>query len=211
MPISLNWSSTSLTVLGCKLTHDGLLDWEPLLEKFEGELSLWKHQNLSFRGRALVANALGLSLFWYQATSFDVPKPVISKINKMLFMFVCGKKWEWLARTSVTQSVLAGGLGVIDVERKLSSLRAVWFRRYFSNPQHPWTVFFNYYVFNIFGVPVKDLLVRDFIVAYHIKKLPPFYADLLRVWAQLKGVRTSGSWEIPTSVGEPVAISKLIA
>lgn len=76
-------------------------------------------------------NVLGLSLFWYQATVFEMPKTVIAQINEILFPFVWAKKCEWMARTSVIQPISSGGLGVVDVETKIMSLRAVWLRRFF--------------------------------------------------------------------------------
>ena len=92
MPIRLNWSNIAITVLGCRLSNDGKADWDSLVEKFHDQLLLWKQRQLSFRGRALVANVLGLSLLWYQAQIFDVPKTVVFRINKILFPFVWGKK-----------------------------------------------------------------------------------------------------------------------
>jgi hypothetical protein len=134
----------------------------------------------------LIANTLGLSIFWYQATLFDIPKTVIFRINKILFPFVWDKKREWMARSSVTQPLAQGGLGVVDAARKLLSLRAVWLRRYFS--PHPWLVFFDFYVSLHFGHPVPDVLARAHIPAYLVKKLPSFYASVLRAWIALCGI-----------------------
>lgn len=108
LPISLNWSNESITVLGCRLANEGTPDWESFLEHFEGQLSLWKQRQLPFHGRAMIPNVLGLSIFWYQATTFDVPKTLIVRVNKVLFSFVWGKKREWMARTSVTQPTAEG-------------------------------------------------------------------------------------------------------
>jgi hypothetical protein len=116
LPVPLNWSSVSITVLGCRLGNDLSVDWDSLITKFEDQLRLWKHCQLSFCG-LLIANILGLSTFWYQATIFDVPKPIVNRINKILFPFVWNKKKEWMARSSVTQPLTAGGLGVVDVSR----------------------------------------------------------------------------------------------
>ncbi len=110
-----------------------------------------------------------------------MPKLVIHEINKLLFPFVWGKKREWTARTSVTQPLAAGGLGVVDVAKKVSSLHAVWFWRYFTLDPHMWSVFFDHYVSSIFQCSLTELLARDTIPAHRIKKLPSFYASLLRV------------------------------
>ena len=111
LPVLLNWSYAYITVLGCRIGNEVSVDWDGLICKFQDQLCIWKGRHLSFRGRALIANVLGLSLFWYHATVFDVPTIVITRINKLLFPFVWGKKREWMARTSVTQPLAAGGLG----------------------------------------------------------------------------------------------------
>ena len=64
LPIQLNWSSETITVLGCNIGNKESVNWDQLITKFENQLSLWKQRQLSFRGRALIANVLGLSVFW---------------------------------------------------------------------------------------------------------------------------------------------------
>ena len=209
LPIQLNWSNNFITVLGCRISNDDSVDWASLIERFSGQLALWKHRQLSFRGRALICNMLGLSIFWYQATVFDMPKTVIHAINKILFPFVWRKKREWMARTSVTQPLSEGGLGIVDVSRKVASLRAVWWRRFFTPSPHPWSVFCHYYVNVVFQCPPSDVLVRDNIPAYRVRKLPSFYASLLRVWQDLRGRKEQGFWVIPRPSGAPLPISEL--
>ena len=213
MPINLNWSNESITVLGCRIGNNINPDWDSLIEKFEGNLSAWRSRQLSFRGRALIANMLGLSIFWYQATIFDVPKTIITRINKILFLFVWNKKREWMARSSVTQPIGDGGLGVVDVALKVSSLRSVWIKRFLSNPvPHPWSYFFNYHVSLIFvNEDVKSLFSRDSIPAYKIKRLPPFYASIVRSWVELKGHCNNNNWVIPRSGMDPLPIAELSA
>ena len=92
LPVQLDWSSEAITVLGCRIANEESVHWDSLIIKFESQLTLWQQRQFLFRGWALVANVLGLSLFWYQATVFDMPKTVIFKINKILFPFVWGKK-----------------------------------------------------------------------------------------------------------------------
>ena len=163
LPVALHWSNEFITILGCRLGNNIIPDWNYLLEKFGNQLSVWKSLQLSFRGRAMIANVLGLSIFWYQATIFDVPKTVIFRINKLLFPFVWNKKREWMARSSVTQSIADGGLGVVDVSRKVLSLRVIWLKRFLSNPApHPWSWFFAYHVKRVFSnQEVRTVLERN--------------------------------------------------
>ena len=193
LPVQLDWSSDAITVLGCRIANEESVDWDGLIDKFENQITLWQQRQLSFSGRGLVANVLGLSLFWYQATVFDMPKTVIFKINKILFPFVCCKKREWMAHTSVIQPLHQGGLGVVDISQKVMSLRAVWLRRFFLQPHHPWSSFLLQHVASTFSnQSVAQVLSRTPIRAYLIKKLPPFYRGILTAWVQLKGTQVNG-------------------
>ena len=212
LPVQLDWSSEAITVLGCRIANEESVDWDGLISKFQNQINLWQQRQLSFRGRALVANVLGLSLFWYQATVFDMPKTVILKINKILFPFVWGKKREWMARTSDIQPLHQGGLGVVDISQKVLSLRAVWLRRFFLYPHHPWSSFFSQHVASSFAdQSVAQVLSRTPIPAYLIKKLPPFYRGILTAWIQLKGTQADGSWIIPRPHADPISVVDLTA
>ncbi len=47
LPIQLNWSKNFITVLGCWISNDNSVDWVSLLDRFSGQLALWKHCQLS--------------------------------------------------------------------------------------------------------------------------------------------------------------------
>ena len=209
--IPLNWSTEEITVLVCKLGPGVQPDWGHLLTKLEDLLALWKRRQLSFHGRALIVNVLGLSLFWYQATMFDVPKTIVARINKLIFPFIWNKIREWLARSSLTQPFADGGLGVVDVARKILSLRSAWLRRFLSNDVvYLWKSFFQYYLASAFpGRSVVDLLSSDSISAYRIKRLPPFYASVLRLWIHVRGCRLDSSWVVPRPPSAPLPVVEL--
>ena len=63
-PVGLDWSSTKIKVLGVFLGPGNLDDdnWKPRIEAVENTLLSWRQRILSFQGRALVINALALSL-----------------------------------------------------------------------------------------------------------------------------------------------------
>ena len=96
-----------------------------------------------------------------------MPKTVIFRINKILFPFVWGKKPEWMARTSVIQPSHQGELGVVDLSQKVLSLWAVWLRRFFSHPHHPWSSFFLLHVASAFNhQSVAEVLSRRCVPVY---------------------------------------------
>lgn len=212
LPFPLLWSNTSITILGCSIGHNISYPWSPLVEKFNSQLSLWKKRDLTLHGRALVANTVGLSLFWYHATIFDMPKTVISSVSKLLFPFVWQKGHEPLARSSVTQPFLSGGLGVVDVGRKVYSLRAIWIRRIFSGlSTHPWKVFLAYHIDRVFHQDLESFFARERVPAYLVRKLPPFYASLVHTWVAVRGGRVSAAWVVPRPNAPPLPVEELTA
>ena len=123
LPIALNRSSSSITVLGFELVNDVAdRSWANHLAKLGTVLATWKTRQLSFHGRALVINSLGLSLFWYLCSFLVMPDQVVTAVNANIFSFLWKKKPERLARVSVTQRTSHGGLGLIDMQRKIQSL-----------------------------------------------------------------------------------------
>ena len=117
-----------------------------------------------------------------------------------------------MACTSVIQPLHQGGLGVVDVSQKVLFLRAVWLRRFFSNPHHPWSSFFSLHVASSFSSQsVAQVLSHTPIPAYLIKKFPLFHRGILTARVQLKGTQANGSWVIPRPHSDAVPVVDLTA
>ena len=105
-PVDLRWSSSHIEALGSRLSHDGEQTWGPALQKLDKTLSSWQHRKLSFRGRALIINSLGLSRFWYLGSVVPIDSDLVKKLNKITYPFLWARPREWLSRASVTQPVI---------------------------------------------------------------------------------------------------------
>jgi hypothetical protein len=66
-------------------------------------------------------------------------------------------------------------------------------------------------LFLYFGHPVPDVLARANIPAYLIKKLPSFYASVIRAWLVLRGMLDHGIWIIPCPSVDPFPVAELTA
>lgn len=65
-PVDIRWSSVKLHCLGPflglgDLSHD---NWDPRIQALKNLLSSWRQRSLTFQGKALVINALALSVPW---------------------------------------------------------------------------------------------------------------------------------------------------
>ena len=127
LSIQLKWSSTSISVMGFHLNNGvDTVSWQAPIEQFNSVFASWTSRQLSFQGRALVTNTLGLSIFWYLSSFLSMPDSTVSRINSRAYSFIWNKKREWLARTTVTQRPSQGGLGLVDLKRKISALHVMW-------------------------------------------------------------------------------------
>ena len=73
-PVTLKWSSSKIKILGV-FVGVGDLDsnnWRPHIEAGDHVLKSWRSRSLSFRGKALVINALALSWVWYVASLIHI-------------------------------------------------------------------------------------------------------------------------------------------
>ncbi|CAB3986639.1 Transposon TX1 uncharacterized 149 kDa [Paramuricea clavata] len=149
LPIALDWSNVEIIVLGSRISNDEE-QWESKIKALKTTLTAWNRRALSFRGRALIANMLGLSTLWYLCSFSVIPEAIIKAVNGEIFPFVWRKKREWLARSSVTQRPNQGGLGVVDVYRRMLSLHVLWVKRLIFRPNLPLTSFFSQYLTRAF-------------------------------------------------------------
>ena len=89
LPVDISWSSVKVKVLGVFLGPGNLEkeNWRPRITAVENALNSWRQRSLSYRGRALVINALALSHVWYVASLIYVPRWVGAELNTLIFRF----------------------------------------------------------------------------------------------------------------------------
>ena len=149
-------------------------------------LASWTPRQLSFHGRALVTNTLGLSIFWYLASFLSVPDSIVSRINSHAFSFIWNKNREWLARTTVTQRPSQGGLGLVDLKRKINALHVLWIRRLVEHSPLPSLFYFKHYLRAAFaGRTVDQILILPTASKSALDLLPAFYRSVMESWFRL--------------------------
>lgn len=134
-PVDLDWSSLKLKVLGVFIGAGDLVEdnWRPRVDAVAKVLSSWRSRSLSFRGKALVINALALSQIWYVASLVYMPPRILHELCTLVFSFFWSGKKDLVSRTVVVQSPLFGGFSVVDVKLRILSLLAQWVKRFPSS------------------------------------------------------------------------------
>ena len=185
-PVALEWSSCKIKVLGVFIGA-GDLDvdnWRPRIEAVDHVLKSWRSRCLSFRGKALVINALALSRVWYVASLVHMPAWVAKELSSLAFSFFWSGKRELVSRSVVIQSSLFGGFSVVSVQYKVWALLGQWVRR-FASSSAGWSSLMSFWFVSSFGVLPSVVFSSPF--CFDPRVLPPFYSSLLLAWRGLNG------------------------
>ena len=180
-PVALEWSSSKIKVLGVFIGA-GDLDvdnWRPRIDAVDHVLKSWRSRSLSFRGKALVINALALSRVWYVASLVHMPAWVAKELASLAFSFFWSGKRELVSRSVVIQSSLFGGFSVVSVQYKVWALLGQWVRR-FASSSAGWSSLMSFWFVSSFGVLPSVVFSRSF--CFDPRVLPPFYSSLLLAW-----------------------------
>ena len=85
-------------------------------------MNLSKSRSLSFVGKCLIINILGLTKLFYLAKVLVLPKWVSSRVN-LIWPFLWGSKIETVGRNTCYLSGLSGRLGIVNLESKARTLQ----------------------------------------------------------------------------------------
>ena len=183
--VPLDWSSSKLKVLSVFIGVGDLEadNWRPRIDAVERVLNSWRSRSLSFRGKALVVNALALSRVWYVASLVHMPPWALKELSSLAFSFFWSGKCELVSCSVVVQPSLFGGFSVVDVKLKVWALLDQWVRRFTSSSG--WVSFMSFWFNFHFGASPLDVLSQ--LYSYHPRVLPPFYRSLLLAWRGLDG------------------------
>ena len=186
-PVAIEWGSVKLKVLGVFLGPLATPEdnWRPRISAVEHALLSWRQRSLSFRGKALIVNALALSRVWYVASLVFMPPFVLRELNQLVFKFFWSGKRDLVARRVVVQPASCGGFSVVDVELKVWALLLQWVRRLVVSPS-TWVSFFSYWCACLWNAsPVHVLSAPSHFG--DLGRLPSFYAALLSAWKSAGG------------------------
>ena len=206
-PVNIDWSELMIKVLGVFIGFGDLdlANWRPRIDSVTKCLASWSIRSLSFSGRALVANALALSRIWYVASLVHMPHWVLRELNTLLFNFFWAGKKDKVSRKVVVQPRDCGGFAVVAIDLKVQALLIQWVKRFAASPS-AWVSLLTYWCFDRFGVDPVTLLSTPFNFA--LRRLPPFYAAVLRAWRAIGGsVAPSG----PPSISGPSGVRVLVS
>ena len=145
-PVAIEWGSVKVKILGVFLGPFASEEdnWRPRITAVRNVLSSWRQRSLSYRGKALVINALALSRIWYVASVIHMPQWVLGELNKAVFNFFWNGKPDLVTRDVIAQPPSNGGFSVINIQLKVWALLLQWVKRFSLSPS-TWVSFFSFW------------------------------------------------------------------
>ena len=165
------------------------LNWNSKLDKIANILNLWKMRNLTYYGRVVIVKILAASQIVYTATAVRTPNYVIKRLNKLIYQYIWNSKKEKVKRNVCINSISDGGLGMIDLECKIQSLKLSWIYKFFNGTDAHWKSVFTYWASKIGSIHLcfkYNCCYRDMTTLCEKKRLPSFYSELFCTWCSLR-------------------------
>ncbi|XP_021971398.1 uncharacterized protein LOC110866562 [Helianthus annuus] len=118
-------------------------NWQPIVERFENQLSLWKARTLSFGGRVTLIKAVLGNLPTYFFSLFNTPVEVLKRLEKIRRKFLWGgcldnNKISWVPWFKILTSVEQGGLGISSLMATNKALMVKWCVRFKNESSRLW-------------------------------------------------------------------------
>ncbi|XP_031671812.1 uncharacterized protein LOC109882153 [Oncorhynchus kisutch] len=114
---------TDIRVLGVKFDREGggSGNWSGILGTVRQRVGFWGLRQLTFEGKVLIIKAVILPVRLLISSVFIPPQRSILDLERKLFYFLWGGKWERLRREVVKRPMSKGGEGLPDLYLFLGS------------------------------------------------------------------------------------------
>ncbi|XP_073780380.1 transposon TX1 uncharacterized 149 kDa protein [Danio rerio] len=123
-------------VLGVKFDKEGggRENWNDILGKVRQRLGFWVLRQLTIEGKILIYKAVILPLMLLVCSVFSPPRHFLLELERAVFYFIWGSKWERLRREVVKKKTENGGKGLPDPYLFLASRFTALHFRYVTTP-----------------------------------------------------------------------------
>ncbi len=158
-------------------------NWQSKLNDFQKTLESWKTRKLSLFGKVQVVNSLAISKLVYNFSILPVSDERIKEIQKLVTNFIWNKK-DRIKRLTVIGNKNQGGLGLVDIESKILSLKAAWVPRIF-NSESSWTHFPKALAKDK-GFNIEDFIRTNWALNKECVGMPQFYIDIFTAFHRCK-------------------------
>ncbi|RXN13427.1 reverse transcriptase [Labeo rohita] len=121
--LDIDFKETNFKILGVKFDKEGggRENWTDLLGKVRKRLVFWGLRQLTIEGKVLIFKAVILPLLLLVCSVFSPTRKFLLDLDRAVFYFLWGSKWERLKRDIVKKKPENGGKGLPDPHLFLGS------------------------------------------------------------------------------------------
>ena len=104
--LDLDFKTKDIKILGVKFDKEGggRGNWTDKLGKVRQRLGYWGLRQLTWTGKVLIYKAMVLPLFLLLCSVFSPPRSFLLGVERAVFYFLWGSKWERLKRDTVKKT-----------------------------------------------------------------------------------------------------------
>lgn len=209
---------THTKCLGIMIGHDNasndIFNWKEKLSKIKNVLLTWKARDLTQIGKITVIKSLLVSKIIFTFMNVDIRCEYLNELNDIIFQFLWPKK-QWIERSVMINSLVEGGLNMIDIYAKAESIQAKRIDRLLNNKDEIWTVIPMYYYKQKLGLGDYWANMKTFDKgAFNelFDKIPAYYLNALISFSRLKSLLQKREYqnENGISLNEPIWLNDLV-
>ncbi|KAJ3586247.1 hypothetical protein NHX12_012647 [Muraenolepis orangiensis] len=173
-----------------------LQDTLSLYERASSARVNWREQ-MSYRGRVLVANTLVASTLWHRLMALTPPRNLVSSIQQEIVDFFWSGR-HWVRAAALYLPLAEGGQGLISIQSKIASFRLRTVSRLLYDCGPSWLNFGKLLLRSVgrFGYHKQLFLLNP--EELDLSGLTPFYTSVLQAWHTFKFTRATsempGMW-----------------
>ena len=125
-------------------------NWSIISSKIQSHTQLLFNRRISIFQRAAYANSCIMSKVWYVCHIYPLTKPHIKEINRTVFAYLWGGRYEPVRRTTVFKPKCEGGLCLVNCDIKAKVLLANSFLKCYNDDEYrkPLMIYYCYLKMN---------------------------------------------------------------
>lgn len=184
-PFGFKWPQEPVYALGIHFSYEfeknNIFNFEEKVCSLEKTLNSWKRRKLTLIGKINIVKTLGLPKLIYYSSLLTVSKPLIDRINKIIFNFIWDGKPPKIKKITIIGEKHCRGLKMIDFEIMKRSLKVAWIKRIAESGNASWKIIPNQAVSQHGGL--EFLIKCDCDPKFlNLESLPEFYHTILNHW-----------------------------
>lgn len=197
-PCEIKWVSV-VKCLGLRFAHDDMynINWKPVFDKYCKALNDSVNRNISYKGRAVLANTVAASKIWYVGSVLSLPEIWSKKMIKEMFVCVWKGKPEGVKRKAMYTPYTEGGVGIINITCKLHALKIMHIKDLVYGEYRHWHNFAIYWI----GFALRELR-PDFasnLIPHCFDVRPRFYEECLESFRLIMRIKSDFDLEKATT------------